>query len=76
MYKDNKNILQIVYRERLRANFVNNYEFGGSFGMILWWDLHEVEVTPILKLLVTFGASLEGVFHVIYTLFPYKLTPD
>ncbi len=42
-----------------------NYEFGGSFRMSLWWDCHEVEVTPNLEFLVTFGMSLEGVCHEI-----------
>ncbi len=37
-----------------------SYEFGGR--------LHElVVVTPNLKLLVTFGLSLEGVCHELYT---------
>jgi hypothetical protein len=30
-------------------------------------DCHEVEVTPILEALVTFGMSLEGVCYVLYT---------
>jgi hypothetical protein len=41
--------------------FVTKFEFGGSFGMSLDGDCHEVEVTPNLKLLVTFGMSLTGV---------------
>jgi hypothetical protein len=35
--------------------------------MSLEEDCHEVEVTPILELLVTFGVSLEGVCHEFYT---------
>jgi hypothetical protein len=46
---------------------VTNYEFGVSFGMSLWWDYHEVEVTPNLELLVTFSMSLEGVWFELYT---------
>jgi hypothetical protein len=42
---------------------VTKFKFGGSFGMILEGDCHEVEVTPILELLVTFGMSLKGVCH-------------
>jgi hypothetical protein len=30
-------------------------------------DCHEVEVTPNLKLLVTFGMSLEAVCHELYS---------
>ncbi len=37
---------------------VTNYEFGGSFGMSLEGDCHELEVTPNLELLVAFGMSL------------------
>jgi hypothetical protein len=32
--------------------------------MSLGGDCYEVEVTPNLELLVTFGVNLEGVFHV------------
>jgi hypothetical protein len=46
---------------------VTNYEFGGSFGMSLWCNCHEVEVIPNLELLVTFGMSLEGIHHELYT---------
>jgi hypothetical protein len=35
--------------------------------MSLEGDCHEVEVTPSLELLVTFGMSLEGVWHERYT---------
>jgi hypothetical protein len=35
--------------------------------MILVQDSHEVEVTPNLELLVTFGMSLEGVCPKHYT---------
>jgi hypothetical protein len=47
--------------------FVTKFEFGGSFGMSLDLDCHEVEVTHNLKLLVTFGMSLGGVCHELYT---------
>jgi hypothetical protein len=40
---------------------VTKFEFGGSFGMSLEGDFHEVEVTPNLELLGAFGMSLEGV---------------
>jgi hypothetical protein len=46
---------------------VTKFEFGGSFGMSLEEHSHEVEVTPNLELLVTFGMSLEGVCHELYT---------
>ncbi len=46
---------------------VAKFEFGGSFVMSLEGDCHEVVVTPILELLVTFGMSLEGVCHELYT---------
>jgi hypothetical protein len=46
---------------------VAKFEFGGSFGMSLEGNCREVEVTPNLELLVTFGMSLEGVFHERYT---------
>jgi hypothetical protein len=36
---------------------VTKFEFGESFGMILERDCHEVNVTPNLELLVTFGMS-------------------
>jgi hypothetical protein len=42
---------------------VTKFEFGGSFVMSLEGDCHEVEVTPNLELLVTFGMSLERVFY-------------
>jgi hypothetical protein len=45
---------------------VANIEFGGSFGMSLEGDCHELEVTPNFELLVTFGMSLEGVCHEFY----------
>ncbi len=35
--------------------------------MSLEGDCHEVEVTPNLELLVTFGMSLEGGCHELYT---------
>jgi hypothetical protein len=36
-------------------------------------ECHEVEVTPNLELLVTFGLSLERVCHELYAKFYYKL---
>jgi hypothetical protein len=42
-------------------------EFGGSLGMSLEADCDEVEVTSNLKLPVTFGLSLEGFCHELYT---------
>jgi hypothetical protein len=36
---------------------VTKFEFGGSFGMSLEGECHEVEVTPNLDLLVNFGMS-------------------
>jgi hypothetical protein len=44
--------------------------------MSLVGDCHEVEVTPNLELLVTFGMSLEGACQELYTYFHYKLTPN
>ena len=41
--------------------------------MSLEGDCQEVEVTPNLELQVTFGISLEGVCHELYTQFYYKL---
>jgi hypothetical protein len=38
---------------------VTKFEFGGSFGMSLEGDCHEIEVILNLELLVTFGMSLE-----------------
>jgi hypothetical protein len=35
--------------------------------MSLEEDCHEVVITPNLELLVTFGVSLEGVCHELYT---------
>jgi hypothetical protein len=45
---------------------VTKFEFGGSFGMSLEGDCHEVEVTPNSVLLATFGMRLEGVCHELY----------
>jgi hypothetical protein len=42
---------------------VTKFEFGGSFGMSLEGDSHELEVTPNLELLVAFGMCLDGVCH-------------
>jgi hypothetical protein len=55
---------------------VSKYEFGGSFGMSLERYYHEVEATPNLEFLVTFGMSLEGVCLELYTKFHYKLIPN
>jgi hypothetical protein len=49
---------------------------GGSFAMSMEADCHEVEVTPNLELLVTFGMSLEGVWHEFYKKIYYKLIPN
>ncbi len=38
-------------------------------------DCHEVVVTPNLELLATFGVSLEGVCHELYTKVHNKLIP-
>jgi hypothetical protein len=46
---------------------VNEFEFGGSFGMSLEGDFHELEVTPNLELLVTFVMTLEGICYELYT---------
>jgi hypothetical protein len=46
---------------------VTQFELGGSFGMGLEGDCHEVEVSPNLELLVTFAVSLEGVYHELNT---------
>jgi hypothetical protein len=37
---------------------VTKFEFGGSFGMSLDEDYHELEVNPDLELFVTFGMGL------------------
>jgi hypothetical protein len=44
--------------------------------MSLDGDCNEVEVTPNLELLVTFGMTLKGVCHELHTLFHYKLIPN
>jgi hypothetical protein len=41
---------------------ITKFEFGGSFGMRLEGDCHEVKVTLNLKLSVTFVVSLEKFF--------------
>jgi hypothetical protein len=46
---------------------VTKFEFGGSFGLSLEGDCREVEVTPNLELLITFGMSFMGVCHELYT---------
>jgi hypothetical protein len=51
---------------------VTKFEFGGSFGMSLNGDFHEVEVAPTLELLVTFSMSLEGVGLGLYTKFHFN----
>jgi hypothetical protein len=55
---------------------VTEFEFGGSFGMSLKGNYHELEVSTNSELLVTFGMSLEGVCHELYTQFHYKLIPN
>jgi hypothetical protein len=40
--------------------------FEGSLGMSLEGDCYEVDVTPNLKLLVTFDKSFDGVCHDLY----------
>jgi hypothetical protein len=45
---------------------VTKFEFGGSLSMSLKGDCLEVEVTPNLELLVTYGMSLEGVCYDLY----------
>jgi hypothetical protein len=61
----------VFYRDERRdteGKFVfTNFEFGGSFGLTLEGDCHEVEVKPNLELLVTFGMSLEGVCQELNT---------
>ena len=47
--------------------FSCKFVFGGSFGMSLEGECHEVEVTCYLELLVPNGISLEGVGHEQYT---------
>jgi hypothetical protein len=44
--------------------------------MNLEGDFHEVEITPNLELLVTFGMNLEGDCHEFYTLFHHKIIPN
>jgi hypothetical protein len=44
---------------------VTKFEFRGSFEMSWEGDCHEVELTPNLELLVTFGMSLEGALCII-----------
>ena len=46
---------------------VAKFEFGGSFAMSLEGDCHELEVTPNLEFLVTFGIILEIIYHELYT---------
>jgi hypothetical protein len=46
---------------------VTSYEYGGSFGISLGRDCHEVEVTPNFEFLVTLGMSLERVCHKLYS---------
>jgi hypothetical protein len=45
---------------------VTKFDFGGSFGRSLEGDCHEIEVTPNLKLLVTYSMSLKRVDHEFY----------
>jgi hypothetical protein len=49
-----------------KYNGEGKFEFGGSFGMSLVGDCHEVKDTPNLKLLVAFGMSWDGVCHELY----------
>jgi hypothetical protein len=49
------------------AIFFAKLEIGGSFVMSLEGECHEVKLTPNLESLVTFGMSLEGVYHKLYT---------
>ncbi len=49
-----------------RAIFSRKFGFERSFVMSLEEDYHEVEVTPNLELVVTFGMSFEGVCHELY----------
>jgi hypothetical protein len=44
--------------------------------MSLEGDCHEVEVSLKLALLITFGMSLKGVSHELYTKGHYKLTSN
>jgi hypothetical protein len=46
---------------------VNKFELGGSFGKILEGDCDKVKVTLNSVLFVTFGMSMEGVCHELYT---------
>jgi hypothetical protein len=45
---------------------VTRFEFGGSFGMSLDGDCHEVEITPYLELLFTFDMPLDEVCGELY----------
>jgi hypothetical protein len=58
---------QLFCQEPEGKFLVTKFEFGGSFGMSLEEDYHEIEVTPNLELLVSFDVSLEGVCHELYT---------
>jgi hypothetical protein len=60
-------LTQITGKCRRQIFSLNFFEFGGSFSISLEGDCHEVEVTPNLELLVTFGMSLEGVYNELYT---------
>ncbi len=49
------------------------FELGGRLCKSWEGDCPEIEVTPNLELLVTFGLSLKGVYHELVTQFHYKL---
>jgi hypothetical protein len=55
---------------------VIKFEFGGSFGISLEGDYHELVVTSNLVLLVTFSMSLEGVCQELYTEFHCNIIPN
>jgi hypothetical protein len=42
---------------------VNKFEFVGSFGINLYADFHELEVTPKLEFSFAFGMSWEVICH-------------
>jgi hypothetical protein len=52
--------------------FSRKFKFEDIFDMSLEGDSHEVEVTPNLESLITFGMSLEGVIS-LYTSSSYLI---
>jgi hypothetical protein len=48
---------------------VTKFELEGNFGKSFEGDSHEIEITPNLELLITFGMSLEGICHELYSKF-------